>query len=281
MEEIGVCGAGVMGGGIAEAFARSGFDVRLFDGIEGAAEKAMAAIEKRLERDVEQTRLNAEEASAVMRRIRAVPALVDFAGVKVVVEAVSESIAIKQQVFRELDTACPPPTLLLTNTSTLSPTELGRVLRDPGRSAGMHFFNPAQRMKLVEVMVGLETRPETLELIKDLAARIGKTAVVLAESPGGIVSRLQLIVRNEAVRMVAEGVATAEDIDTAMKLGSGWPLGPIELIDLVGVDIHVNNCNSLSTEMGSERYRPHPFLNKLVRAGRLGRKSGHGFYKYD
>ena len=183
-------------------------------------------------------------------------------------------------MFALLDDVCPSPAILASNTSTLSVTEIASVLDDPGRAAGLHFFNPAPRMKLLEIIPGHDTTEETVKALYDVAGRIGKTAVRVNESPGGIVSRLQLLVRNEAVRLLAEGVATAEDIDTAMKLGSGWPLGPLELSDLVGLDIHVNNSDSLAEEMGSDRYRPHPLVRKIVRAGHLGRKTGRGFHDY-
>ncbi|MGA7271372.1 MAG: 3-hydroxyacyl-CoA dehydrogenase family protein, partial [Acidimicrobiia bacterium] len=161
-----------------------------------------------------------------------------------------------------------------------SVTEISSVLEEPARAAGFHFFNPAPRMKLVEIVPGYDTSDQTVASLYEVAADLGKKAVRVNESPGGIVSRLQLLVRNEAIRLLAEGVATAEDIDTAMKLGSGWPLGPLELTDLVGLDLHVNNSDSLAEEMGSERYRPHPLARKLVRAGHLGRKSGEGFHSY-
>jgi 3-hydroxybutyryl-CoA dehydrogenase len=277
---VGVCGAGLMGAGIAQVFATSGYDVVLFDIDEAATEAGLSRIRRDLDKGVERGKVQREDADAALARIATVSDLDGLAGCALVVEAVAERLDVKQEVFRRLDEVCPAPALLASNTSTLSVTEIASVLGDPGRAAGLHFFNPAPRMKLLEIIPGHDTTEATVASLYDVADRIGKTAVRVNESPGGIVSRLQLLVRNEAIRLLAEGVATAEDIDTAMKLGSGWPLGPLELSDLVGLDIHVNNSDSLADEMGSDRYRPHPLVRKIVRAGHLGRKTGRGFHDY-
>jgi 3-hydroxybutyryl-CoA dehydrogenase len=273
---VGVCGAGVMGSGIAEAFARGGWTVLLHDAEPDRLAAGHEALRARIERDVGRGRLEEDRAAAAREAVRAVASPREFATAGLVVEAVVESLEVKRVVFGELERVCAPSALLATNTSTLSPTEIAAPLDDPGRVAGFHFFNPAARMELVEVIAGQRTSPRTVARLREVAESIGKTPVSVNESPGGIVSRLQLLVRNEAVRLLAEGVASAEDIDTAMRLGAGWPMGPLELTDLVGLDVHVTNSDSLSEEMGSNRYRPHPMLRKMVRAGRLGRKSGGG-----
>lgn len=269
-----------MGAGIAQVFASAGYDVVLFDIDDAATEAGLGRIRSDLDRGVDRGKVARDDADAAVARITTVSDVAALGGCGLVVEAVAERLDVKQGVFALLDDVCPSPAILASNTSTLSVTEIASVLDDPGRAAGLHFFNPAPRMKLLEIIPGHDTTEETVEALYDVAGRIGKTAVRVNESPGGIVSRLQLLVRNEAVRLLAEGVATAEDIDTAMKLGSGWPLGPLELSDLVGLDIHVNNSDSLAEEMGSDRYRPHPLVRKIVRAGHLGRKTGRGFHDY-
>lgn len=278
---VGVCGAGLMGAGIAQVFASAGFDVVLFDVEPGAVAAAREGIRADLEKGVARGKVTPEAAATALERLHEAARMSDLAGCGLVVEAVAERLDVKQAVFAELGALCPPPAILASNTSTLSVTEIASVLADPGRAGGLHFFNPAPRMRLVEIIPGYDTTEDTVATLYGIAERLGKTPVRVNESPGGIVSRLQLLVRNEAIRLLAEGVASAEDIDTAMRLGSGWPLGPLELSDLVGLDIHVNNSDSLAAEMGSDRYRPHPLARKVVRAGHLGRKTGRGFHRYD
>jgi 3-hydroxybutyryl-CoA dehydrogenase len=278
---IGVCGAGAMGSGIAQVCARGNFEVRLYDVDRETVTRAVEQIGQRLRRDVEKGRLDDADARSMLARITPTEDLDALSDAMLVIEAVIESMPVKQDVMARLEARCPPETILASNTSTLSVTEIGSVLEDPGRCIGLHFFNPAHRMRLVEVVPGYDTRDDVVQRLIELSTSLGLTPVRVNESPGGIVSRLQLLVRNEAARMVAEGVATPEDIDKAMKLGSGWPLGPFELIDLVGLDVHVVNSDSLSDELGSERYRPHALLRKMYRAGHHGRKSGRGFYTYE
>jgi 3-hydroxybutyryl-CoA dehydrogenase len=276
----GVCGAGLMGAGIAQVLATAGCDVVIYDVDPGAVATGLATIEADLDKGVALGKVEDAERAAILSRISPADDLDDFAGVDVVIEAVAETLSVKREVFARLDRICPPPALLLSNTSTLSPTEIADVMEYPERFAGLHFFNPAQRMKLVEILPGRSTSSETVTRVRELAGELGKTSVVANEAPGGIVSRLQLIVRNEAIRLLAEGVATAEDIDTATKLGSGWPMGPIELSDMVGLDIHVNNSDSLADLLGNDAFRPHDYVRRLVAEGNLGRKSGRGFYRY-
>lgn len=277
---VGVVGAGTMGAGIAQVCAQHGYRVLLNDQSPETVTKAFARIRANLERQVEKGRFTRAEVEEALARIEHAPALSDFAEADIVIEAVFEDMTVKKQVFGTLETVCRPSAILTTNTSILSPTEIGSAVADPARTIGLHFFNPAQAMKLVEVTPGLLTAPETVETAKEFSRSIGKTPVVAKESPGGIVSRILIAMRNEAVDILAEGVASKEDIDTAMKLGAGFPMGPFELIDLIGVDIHVTNSDSLVRELGNPKYRPHPLLRKMLRAGLLGRKTGRGFYEY-
>ena len=281
IKQVAVCGAGLMGSGIAQAVAQAGYFVILEDLEAGIVDRAVAKIGGRLQSQVEKGRLSSEEREAILGRIRTTTRLEDFGDADLVIEAVVEDVAVKRSTFAELDRICRPSALLVTNTSTLSPTEIGAATRRPEQTAGLHFFNPAPVMKLVEVIPGLATSQETVSALREFVSSLGKTPIVVKESPGGIVTRILLLVRNEAVNILAEGIASAEDIDTAMKLGAGWPMGPLALTDLVGIDLTVTNSDSLCRELGTNRFRPHPLLRKMVRAGYLGQKSGRGFYVYD
>lgn len=281
IQRVAVSGAGLMGSGIAHSVAQAGYQVVLEDLEEGIVTKAVSKIAGRLKSQVEKGKMTVDEQEGILSRIRTTTKLEDFADADLVIEAIVENVPAKQKLFAELDRICQPSALLVTNTSTLSPTEIGAATQRVGQTAGLHFFNPAPVMKLVEVIRGLGTADETVAVLKEFVVSLGKTPVVVNDSPGGIVSRILLAGRNEAVRMLAEGVASVEDIDTAMKLGAGWPMGPFALIDLIGVDLTVVNSDSLANELGAERFRPHTLLRKMVRAGYLGQKSGRGFYVYD
>lgn len=198
-----------------------------------------------------------------------------------IIEAITENMELKREMFATLDELAPQGTILASNTSILSPTEIGAATKRQDRTIGLHFFNPAPIMKLVEVTSGQLTSEETAATCKEFCRKIGKTPVSVKESPGGIVSRILIAMRNEAIDALAEGIATKEDIDIAMKLGAGFPMGPFELVDLIGVDLHVINSENMMREMGNLKYRPHPLVRKMVRAGLLGRKSGRGFYNYE
>lgn len=281
IEKVAVVGAGVMGTGIAQVFAQFGFTVVQTDVSEQILAKSGERIRNNLDGLVAKAKISGSEAEAILGRIRQTTRVGEAAkDVDFIVEAVIEDMETKKRVFVEWDRLGPPHAILASNTSILSPTEIASATRRPEKCIGMHFMNPAPVMKLVEVVPGLLTAPETVETTKALARRIGKTPVVAKEAPGGIVSRIMVAMRNEAVDILAEGIATAEDIDTAMKLGAGFPMGPLELIDLVGVDLHVVNSETMVRETGNAKYRPHPLLRKMVRAGLLGRKSGGGFYTY-
>jgi 3-hydroxybutyryl-CoA dehydrogenase len=281
LTRVAVIGGGLMGRGIAQVFAQAGVTVTQTDVSDAVLTASRTRLAADLDGLVAKGKMSAEDARGVLGRIRSTVKLEEAAAdAEFVVEAVVEDLEVKKRVFAALSAAAPESAVLATNTSILSPTEIASAARGPERCLGMHFFNPAPVMKLVEVVPGMLTVPETVTRAEAVATRLGKTAVVAKESPGGIVSRIMIAMRNEAVDILAEGVATAEDIDTAMRLGAGFPIGPLALIDLVGVDLHVVNSESMVRETGNAKYRPHPLLRKMVRAGLLGRKAGRGFFGY-
>ncbi len=277
---VGVVGAGIMGMGIAQVSAQYGYSVIMQDVAEEAIAKGLARARKNLDGQIAKGRMTVDEVEAVFSRIKTTTDLSDIAPADFVIEAVFEDMAIKKQVFAALESIVTPKTILATNTSILSPTEIGSAVKSPERTIGLHFFNPAPIMKLVEVTPGMLTSQETVTASLGFCRSIGKMPVVAKESPGGIVSRVLNVMRQEAVELLQEGVATKEDIDTAMKLGAGFPMGPLELLDLVGIDLAVQTAENLYRELGNPKYRPHPLLRKMQRAGLLGRKTGRGFYEY-
>jgi len=280
INKVSVVGAGVMGMGISQALAQQGFSVNVTDLSEDILGRNLDKTQKNLKSRVEKGKISADEAKEVLARIRTTTKMPDVTDVDLVIEAVVENMEVKKSVFAELDELCPTHTILATNTSILSPTEIGSATKRPDKTVGMHWFNPAPVMKLIEVTAGLSTSEETVNAVMEFSRKVGKTPVRVNEAPGGIVSRILIAMRNATVDILAEGVASAEDIDTAMKLGAGFPMGPLELIDLIGVDIHVTNSDNLCRELGDLKYRPHALLRKMLRAGHLGRKSGRGFYDY-
>jgi len=280
MKKIGVIGAGTMGAGIIQVFAQGGYEVVYTDLFEAAIEKGYALIEKNLGRLVEKEKISAEEKEAILGRISHGPELSAVKDADLIVEAIYENLEVKKELFGNLDKLAGPDTILASNTSAISITEIGNATGRPDKVIGMHFFNPAPVMKLVEVIKGLRTSDETEAAVFEVADALGKTAVKVVEAPGFVVNRILIPMINEGVGVFADGVASAEDVDEAMKLGANHPMGPLALGDLVGLDVCLAIMETLYAEYGDTKYRPHPLLRKMVRGGKLGRKSGEGFFKY-
>jgi 3-hydroxybutyryl-CoA dehydrogenase len=281
VERIAILGAGLMGRGIAYAAAASGFTTTLVDVAASALEKALLQIGKDLEEGVARGKLSAEDAGAARARLSTGTDLeAAAAAADLVIEAVPEDIGLKLQTFARLDAACRPEVVLATNTSALSVTEIASAAGRPGRVVGMHFFNPVPRMKLVEIVRALESSPEAVAIAEAVARGMGKETVVVRDSAGFITSRVNAMIGNEAFLMLESGIASARDIDKALRLGLNHPMGPFELVDLVGLDTRLAVLEFLQKSLG-ERFRPAPLLVQHVKAGRLGRKVGRGVYDYE
>jgi 3-hydroxybutyryl-CoA dehydrogenase len=269
-----------MGHGIAHAALSGGFATRLYDVSAPMLEKARAAIEAIVAKGIERGNLRAIDAETLLGRLTITTDLVQaLHEVDLVIEAVPERIDLKLQLLGQVERLAPPRAVIASNTSALSITEMAGSLASPSRVAGMHFFNPVHKMRLVEIVQALDSSPSTLQTIDDAARRMGKETVVVRESPGFITSRVNAMIGNEAFYMLQEGVASARDIDKALKLGLNHPMGPFELVDLVGLDTRLSVLQFLHASMG-EKYRPCPLLVQYVKAGRLGRKAGRGVYEY-
>ena len=278
---MAVVGAGLMGSGIAQVAARAGLEVKMRDIDDRLVEGGLNSIRKNLEQSVARQRITEDEAKAVMARIAGVVDLAQAAKeADIIIEAITENMELKKELFTQLDKLCPAETIFASNTSSLSITEMASATQRAPRFVGMHFFNPVPAMRLVEVVRGYGTSQDTVDAARELAERMGKTPIEAKDSPGFIVNRILVPMINEALYLLMEGVASAEDIDQALVLGANHPMGPLTLLDLIGLDTQLAVMNTLYTELGDPKYRPCPLNRKLVRARRLGRKVSKGIYDY-
>jgi 3-hydroxybutyryl-CoA dehydrogenase len=281
VSRVAVVGAGTMGSGIAHVFAQHGWDTVLVDTAPGALERARQTIAANLDRQVKKGSLPADQKDATLGRLVTAPTLDgSAAGMELVVEAATEHRETKFQIFRDLDRAAPPAAILATNTSSISITAIAAQTARPGLVIGMHFMNPVPVMPLVEIIRGLETTDATAARTVTIAQALGKTPVEVRDAPGFVSNRVLMPMINEAIFCVMEGVATPDSIDTVMKLGMNHPLGPLALADLIGLDVCLAILEVLHRDLGDDKYRPCPLLRTMVAAGRLGRKSGRGFFDY-
>ncbi len=281
VEHIAVIGAGIMGRGIAHVSALAGFQTKLFDLSTAVLDAALASVQQNLGKAVERDLISAEDEKHARQGLSTTDSLESaVAKSDFIIEAIPERIELKAELFSNLDRLCGRDTIFASNTSSLSITEMAAVVQQPARFIGMHFFNPVHKMKLVEIVRGLETSEKTIESTRAVASRMGKESVTIRESPGFITSRINAMIGNEAFYMLQEGIASAEEIDTAIKLGLNHPMGPFEMVDLVGLDTRLSILKFLHQSLG-EKYRPCPLMEQYVKAGRLGRKVGKGVYRYE
>jgi 3-hydroxybutyryl-CoA dehydrogenase len=280
IQRVGVIGAGTMGNGIAHVFAGRGFDVVLCDVEQSFLDRGLATVAKNLDREVAKNKITAQQKTATLQRIAPVLERSNLAECDFVVEAATEKIEIKKEIFADLDRICRPEIILASNTSSISITRLGALTRRSDKVIGMHFFNPVPVMKLVEVIRGLVTSDTTFQTVRSLALKLEKTPVEVNDAPGFVSNRVLMPLLNEAMFAVMEGVATAEAVDEVFKLGMAHPMGPLTLADFIGLDVCLDIMRVLESGLGDPKYRPCPLLIRMVDAGWLGKKSGRGFHKY-
>jgi 3-hydroxybutyryl-CoA dehydrogenase len=280
IERVGVIGAGTMGNGIAHVFARSGHSVILCDLEQKFLDRGIANITKNLDRELAKSKITEAQKSETLKRIELTVQRARVGECDFIVEAASEKLEIKSELFRDLDRICRPEVILASNTSSISITKLGAVTKRPQKVIGMHFFNPVPVMKLVEIVRGLATSDETFQTVRELALTLEKTPVEVNDAPGFVSNRVLMPLLNEAMYTVMEGVTTAEAVDEVFKLGMNHPMGPLTLADFIGLDVCLDIMRVMHNGLGDPKYRPCPLLVKMVDAGWLGKKSGHGFYKY-
>ena len=281
IQNIFVVGAGLMGSGIAQTAITSGYHVVINDQNQAALDRAVAGIEKALARDVEKERLTQEEKDAALKLLSTDSTMEGARNADLVIEAIYENLEAKQAVFKQLEEICPPETIFASNTSSISLTALAAATKRPSRVVGMHFFSPVPRMRLCEVIFGLLTAQDVLYSIKEVGEKMGKTLILADDKPGFIVNRALLPMLNEACVIVGSFIGTVEDVDNGMKLGCNHPMGPLELADMIGLDILLQVMQVFYEDLGDTKYRPAHLLRKMVTAGYLGRKSGAGFYLYE
>ncbi len=281
IQQIGVIGAGTMGHGIAQVCALAGYQVVIVDVSQTVLDQGLSNITRSVEKLYAKNRITETQYRAATENIRSSVKLADCAGADVVIEAVSEKLALKLDIFKQLDTLTRPPAILASNTSSISITEIAAVTQRPEQVIGMHFMNPVPIMQLIEIIRGLATSPATVDVIMALAEKLGKTPVEAADFPGFIANRILIPMINEAIFALMEGVGTAEAIDTVMKLGMNHPMGPLTLADFIGLDVVLSILDVMYTGFGDPKYRACPLLRQMVAAGHLGRKTERGFYSYD